>query len=169
MDENEHTKNVYAHFGLAVYFSQVREHGLVNTLLFADLLPSRAPAVKTRGQWEKAFDSFMDDHFRTTLGRMIQSLQSAVAVPVDLESLLRVALEKRNWLAHHYFRERAEDFMTENGRNKMIAELDEARDLFEKADNRLGELMKPLREKYGFTDEKIDELFSEKVSRLGGG
>jgi hypothetical protein len=26
--------------------------------------------------------------------------------------------------------------------------------------------MKPLREKYGFTDEKIDELFSEKVSRL---
>ncbi len=163
IDENEHTKDVYAHFGLAVYFSQALEHGLVNALVFADLIPSRGPAVKSREQWEKAFDSFMDGHFRTTLGRMIRSLQLVVTVPADLESVLRVALEKRNWLAHHYFRERAEDFMTENRRNKMIAELDEARDLFEKADKRLGEVMKPLRVKYGFTDKRSMNYFRTKL------
>jgi hypothetical protein len=37
---DEHVKTVYAHFGLAVYLAQVLEHGLVNALVFVDLLPS---------------------------------------------------------------------------------------------------------------------------------
>ena len=34
-DDNYHTREVYANFGLAVYHAQVLEHGVVNLLTFA--------------------------------------------------------------------------------------------------------------------------------------
>ena len=36
-NEDEHTKEVYARFGLAVYYAQVLEHGLVNALTISRL------------------------------------------------------------------------------------------------------------------------------------
>ena len=33
-EENTHIKEVYAQFGLAVYYAQVLEHGMVNALVF---------------------------------------------------------------------------------------------------------------------------------------
>ena len=49
-DKNEHVKNVYAHFGLAMYFAQVLEHGLANAMMSAQLLPQAAgrPVEKKR-------------------------------------------------------------------------------------------------------------------------
>ena len=71
---DEHFKTVYAHFGLAMYLAQVLEHGLVNALVYVDLLPSRAGKPLLRKQWESEYDSFTAGHFQTTLGKMIHSL-----------------------------------------------------------------------------------------------
>jgi len=39
MEDGEHIKEVYAHFGLAIYLAQVLEHGIVNALVCADFVP----------------------------------------------------------------------------------------------------------------------------------
>jgi hypothetical protein len=153
--QDEHVKTVYAHFGLAMYLAQVLEHGLANALICAELLPRRAGKPVPRKQWEAEFDTFMDQQFQQTLGRLIRALKSATSVPPDLEGLLTAALEKRNFLAHHYFRERAEAFMSREGRDNMIEELEGVHKLFDDADAKLTEIAKPLRERYGVTDERL--------------
>ena len=168
-DEDEHVKEVYAYFGLAIYFSQVLEHGLVNSLVFLDLLPRRAGHPVPNEKWFKEFDAFMDQHFETTLGKMIRSLKNVISVPQDLESLLAVALEKRNFLAHHYFKDRSIEFMTKIGRDKMIIELQEARTLFKHADDQLDEVVRPLREHFGLTDEQFAKHFEDYKAKIQNG
>ena len=164
--EDNHVKTVYAHFGLALYLASVLEHGLANTLMCAELLPSRAGSPVPRMQWEAEFDAFMDQQFEKTLGRLIRSLNNATSVPMELEGLLTEALEKRNFLAHHYFRERAEAFISHEGREAMIEELEHAQKLFENADDWLTEIAKPLREKYGLSDERLKPIQEEYLKKF---
>lgn len=56
MDDGEHIKEVYAYFGLAIYLAQVLEHGIVNALVCADLVPRRAGQVTSNEQWASEFD-----------------------------------------------------------------------------------------------------------------
>lgn len=108
------------------------------------------------------FDMFMDQQFEQTLGRLIRGLKNATSVSAELEGLLTDALKTRNFLTHHFFRERAEVFMSRDGREEMIRELERAQRLFEAADDTLIETVKPLREKFGLTDERmkpIEELY----------
>ena len=95
-------------------------------------------------------------------------LSSVIPVPPDLEGMLREALSMRNWLAHEYFRERATDFMTERGRDRMIDELEAARAMLQRADARLNALIRPVRKKYGLTEEKIQKIYDEMLAKAGG-
>ena len=162
MDANtEQIKEVYAQFGLAIYLAQVLEHGIGNALVYTSLIPSNIGNVRSATEWQEKFDQFLGTHFEKTLGRMISTLKAQVAIPNNLESLLSTALKTRNWLAHHYFRDRSDEFMNEAGRMKMIVELEEAQALFSRTDQILGATIKPLREKHGFTDERFEQFFKE--------
>ena len=149
MDEDEHTKETYAHFGLAVYLAQVLEHGLVNALVILKL-PERNRLTRTD------IDAFMDKRFENTLGRLISDLRQVTSVPEELDTFLSRALRKRNWLCHHYFRVRAVELMTAAGRDAMIAELKEAQELFMQADTLLSETVQPLAARYGITKKACE-------------
>lgn len=159
--KDEHVKTVYAHFGLALYLAQVLEHGIVNALVYLQLLPQRAGKPIPREEWKIEFDSFMERNFQATLGRMIKNLRAVVSVPAELEESLSKALTRRNYLAHHFFRERAEDFMSSRGREEMIAELEAAQSIFSAADEQLSEVTRAVRTKFGFTDERVAKYFEE--------
>jgi len=153
--DGEQVKEVYAKFGLAVYFAQVLEHGIVNALVILDLIPSSRHLARSADEWGSEVDAFMDRHFQATMGRMMKNLRDITQVDDDLEQLLREALRKRNWLVHDFFRERATEFMSSPGQEQMISEIDGCRDLFESADKRLEATVAPLRRKAGLTDELL--------------
>jgi len=163
---DEHVKTVYAHYGLALYLAQCLEHGLANALVYVDLIPRKARAVRTREEWTAEFDSFMGRSFGQTLGRLIRDLRETTAVPPGLEDKLTHALWRRNLLAHHFFRERADEFMSARGRNSMIRELEEAQTLFQAADDLLDRTIKPVREKHGFTDDRLEKFYTDYVSKI---
>lgn len=163
---DEHVKTVYAHFGLALYLAQCLEGELANALVYIDLIPRKARTIRTREEWAAEFDSFMDRNFKQTLGRLVRNLRDATAVPPELEDKLSQALKRRNWLTHHFFRERATEFMSARGRDNMIRELEEAQELFQTAEDLLGQTFKPIREKYGFTDERLRKLYTDYVSQI---
>jgi hypothetical protein len=70
---------------------------------------------------------------KKTMGRLIGDLRLQTELPESAETIISDALGKRNFLIHHYFRERAEDFMSPAGCRKMIAELEEIKEELEGA------------------------------------
>ncbi len=153
--DGEQVKEVYARFGLAVYWAQVLEHGIVNALIILDLIPSRRHLARSTDEWGSEVDGFMDRHFQATMGRMMRELRDVTRMDDDLEQLLSEALRKRNWLVHDFFRERATGFISTTGREQMLSEVDRCRDLFQSADKRLEATVAPLRRKAGLTDELL--------------
>lgn len=161
MERDDLVRDVYAHFGVAIYKAQVLEHGLANAMTYASKAAGRLSTLPD-------FDAFIESKFEKTLGALIADLKRHVQIDSTLESTLKAALTKRNWLAHHYFRERSEAFMSDEGCNDMISELEAATDLFDRADKALDVVSKPLAAKIGVTDDLID-AYVEAVTAKGGG
>lgn len=166
MDEESHIKEVYAHFGLAIYGAQVLEHGIVNALIYCDLIPNKAHTVRSKEEWSKLFDAFMERNFKDSLGTMIKTLKAVIPVTPELEERFAECLRKRNWLAHHYFKDRVHLFLSEAGRDEMILQLASAHQLFEKVERELDSLLAPVRLANGITDEKLQIAYSEYISEL---
>jgi len=103
----------------------------------------------------------MDGHFDKTLGKMIKTLKTTFPITTELESKLAESLKLRNFLAHHYFKDRIHLFLSHEGREQMIGELSRAREQFEGTDSELEILMKPIREKHGFTDKVLQMAYDE--------
>lgn len=155
-DANEQTKDVYAHFGLAMYFAQVLEYAVVNSMVIG--------RMRDRDTISRAdIDAFREAQFERTLGQILRELRRHIDVPPDVEPTLRTALKRRNWLAHHYFRERSVEFMSADGRATMLAELQEATALFRAADESLDQLTRGIREKYGIDDAAIEREMNELI------
>jgi hypothetical protein len=164
---SEQVKDVYAHFGLAIYHAQCLEHGLVNALVFLDHIPNKHKAARSAAEWAESVDCFMDSKFEFTLGRMIRELERVVSVEPDLQGLLASALTKRNWLAHGYFKDRAETFLTRSGRTQMLSELQEAQELFCRADEALDQAIRPARLRVGLTDEALAAEYEKLRAEVG--
>lgn len=163
MNEDEHHKEVYAYFGLAVYHSQVLESGLINALVALDFMPSNVHHITTKTDWSDKFDAFFDNRAALTMGNLIQALRKVTTVPDDLERQLKAALEKRKFLVHHYFRERIMLFTTERGRDEMIKDLEGYADSFIAADRALDENVQPIMARYGLTSQKLDAILKEMI------
>ncbi len=148
MNRDDLVRDTYAHFGLAIFKAQVLEHGIVNAMVVTRM-PDHGRINR------RDIDAFLDKQFENTLGQLLRELKKYAAVPDDVSQLLAGALSTRNWLAHDYFRERAEDFVTDAGCHRMIAELEGAQQVFDQADQRLSWLVKPIRERFGVTDAAI--------------
>lgn len=154
LDEDDHCKKVYAHAGLALYFAQVLECGVVNAMLIARM-PEHEHVTRAE------FDAFEARQFEKTLGAMLRAMRRYVTVPPDVDTLLNDALRKRNWLAHQFFREFADHFMNRKGRDEMLAWLEDAESVFKRADKELEALTASIRERYGITEEAIAMVMAE--------
>lgn len=169
MNEDDIHKDVYAYFGLAIFRAQVLEHGIVNTLVLCDLIPNRRHLAKSREEWNNQVDQFMDGHFENTAGTLMKALRKATTVSDELEQSLSRSLELRNFLVHHFFRERVASWYTERGRVEMIAELEAAGDQFGETDRLIGATVQSLRDRYGFTQEQEEQLMEElKAAAISG-
>jgi hypothetical protein len=157
MDTSEHCKEVYAYFGLAMYRAQCLEQSIVQLLIFFDFFKENVPKFESREKWEADFDRFDDALSKKTMGRL-GAIKEIGVLDSDIENALSLALQKRNWLAHAYFVDRALDFINEAGRNKMISELENAINLFNSVEDTLNPISRSAAIKYGLTDEVLEKL-----------
>jgi hypothetical protein len=72
-----------------------------------------------------------------SLGNLLKRVQTLAIMDDRLKALIADAKARRDFLAHHFFRERAVEFNKRDGRDKMIAELSAARLVFEEVDTTL--------------------------------
>jgi hypothetical protein len=148
MDRDDLVRDTYAHYGLAMYQAQVLEHGIVNAMVYARM-PERNRVTRDE------IDTFMGRQFEKTLGALLREIKKYVDVPADLAADLTEALRRRNHLAHEYFRERAEAFMTNDGCLRMIQELQDWQAFLRDVTGRLAELVRPIGERFGITADRV--------------
>ena len=113
-----HIRETFAYYGRAMYIAQVFERGLAIAL---GTVYGPGPGKMTRSK----LDALIESNFERTLGQLVRRLRDGTSVSHELESKLVDAVKKRNWLAHHYWWDRATAFLKEEGRNTMIRELDD--------------------------------------------
>lgn len=145
--ESDQIRQVYATYGLAMYYAQVLEHGLVNFVVAT----RTGCSVKTLEECDALFEELL----AMTMGRQLRRVLEAAELDTALVERLRGALRLRNRLAHDYFRERVVDFASFAGRNRMIEELAEIRAELEAADQKLEPLTLALLRKWGVTRERL--------------
>lgn len=123
-------RETFARFGLAMYQAQCveRQIGILLATTFNPDFLRTSPGER---------DRFFEREFAMTLGRLVTSLRRCIDVPHGLDQRLRRAVELRNWLAHEYFWQRPGSILTWDGRERMIAELQEAADFLDAIDEEL--------------------------------
>ncbi len=151
---DEETREVYARYGLAMYFAQVVEHAIVN-LMIALRLPEREALT------QRDIDQFMDEAFAMTFGRLLKELRRTGQPTHFVQRDLDQARDMRNWLAHRYFRDRAVQFMSPAGRVVMLEELDDATNLFLQVNKSLERLSAEVRAANNVGEDAIRQEYEQ--------
>ena len=162
--EDEGVKEVFAHFGLAYYLAGVFESGLALAILKLDFLTQqrqqaelRRGAPFDREAFNTRYDAFLEGQQAKTLGNLIRRLRELIDLPTDFGVELDRVKQRRDFIAHHFFRERAEQFQNAEGRAEMIGELRADQALFEKADQELTVLLEPYEAKIGINKQALEK------------
>jgi hypothetical protein len=121
----EEVREVFARFGRAYYFAEVLHRGLCNLYVAHQIPDSR---MVTRYRLEEHFSLA----FKMTLGQVWNAVTQHYSR--ETQSVVASAIDRRNFLAHHFWYERAHLLSTSKGRCEMLKELDDAADLFQSAD-----------------------------------
>ena len=148
--EAEQIREVYAHAGLALYLAQCFEMSLQNFLIIHARLSDRSITLVELESYEEGVQ-------RQTLGGLLREVRQRVSFDSSAETVIGDALQKRNLLAHHYFKERAVDFMSPDGRDRMISELEDFQSCFKFADAVASSIAQAAGKVLGITDEILEQ------------
>ena len=143
-------REVFARFGVAMYYAQCLEHQL--GLMLASMCNRKFLEVPPEDR-----DAFYDRELTKTLGQMARALKNTIGIPPMLEDRLKKAVEIRNWLAHRYFCERAREILSLREPEHMISELQEQADFLQALDIEFTEIMEKWMERLGVSKEDICE------------
>lgn len=162
--ESEQVREVYAYYGLAMYWAQCLEQSIFQHLLFFDHFPKAVADYTTPENWAADFDSYEERELGQTMGKLIRRLQQVGRPTVEVEKSLARALKARNWLAHGYFADRALEFNASSGRQQMLEELEAIKDQFKDCSAQLDEVSLPAARALGFTDEMLEKIQTEMMA-----
>lgn len=141
-------REMYARFGLAYYQSECLHRGLC-IILAESGLPS--PDLITRPRVQER----LAQAFSLTLGDVATKLEDVL--PAEFAGEIRQAADTRNFLAHHFWFDRAHLMFGVNNVRQLIAELDGYAEMFDRLDAQVSEWSEPMRQRLGLTDEMLED------------
>jgi len=95
--ENPEHQEICTQFGLAAFLGQVLESVLVMILLGNGKVQGTATTAEELNELETTLKK------KGTLGSLVKQVRAKCAVPANTELLITAAVEKRNFLIHHFF------------------------------------------------------------------
>lgn len=146
-------REVYARFGLAVYFCQALETQLVNYLALLRRVTT-GQAMPT-----EEVDGLFDRLFRRTFGSNLRDVTELVGSDSVLVPTMAAALTLRNELVHHWLRDRAVEQGTSHGRLAVVEELKVAQAQLQRADEELRAQSKLLWARAGLSWDWVEEEY----------
>lgn len=107
---------VHTRFGFAAEVASELETGLL-------MLVSQCQQINERRLSFEDLLEYLEANGALTLGRLVQLLADACALPTELRESLALAQKRRNFLVHHFYRQRAELFHMPEGCKQLEEEL----------------------------------------------
>ncbi len=148
-DLAEELKEMYAHFGLTAYCAQCFEIEALNILLLhARLSDLTAPVIEL-----EELESKLN---KKTLGSLLRDVKKRVSFQQSAERIIDHALARRNYLFHSFFSSHAAEMLSSAGRQNIIAELEDLRDLFQNADLVCKSISRLMAKLLGITDDVVE-------------
>jgi ribosomal protein S15P/S13E len=141
-------KEVYAFFGLTFYCAQLLEQGFIN---FVVALHAKRIVEFRTVTIEALFEKFD----KRTFGNVLREIRKYIDIPTSLAANWEKAWEKRNYLAHHFWRTHDIDLLSKSGQQKMIDELRELLIFLKGVDKELDKEWIMAWEKLGISRELI--------------
>ena len=113
--DSDHSKELFAYFGLAVYYSQALER--TGESVDADqAFPGNVPS-------EEDFTQLYQRKLSDSLGQLVHEIQHYFPFSEEETLQLKEVWKRRNYIVHDYFKERIHETFSPAGRSRMIREL----------------------------------------------
>lgn len=148
VDLEEQVKEVYAQAGLTLYFAQCFEMALTNFLVIHNFATNRRVTVEELLALESS-------NAKKTLGALLKKTKDLWAFDQDALDRLDLALEHRNYLSHHFFKDHGESFLSKTGREKMLDVLSNIQSSLQIADTMMEAANRAMSKAIGVTDETV--------------
>jgi hypothetical protein len=148
-------REMYARFCRAYYHSEVLHRGLCISFAMIDL-PRRDMITRSRVEERLAYA------FSLTLGDVIKELLGKI--PIEFSTRLEEGLDTRNFLAHHFWFERAHLMFRADHIHKLIEELDGYTQLFTRLDEDTSLWFKGKKQELGLTEEVLQDCLAQILS-----
>ena len=142
--DDELMRELFAKFGAAYYHSECLHRELCIVSACSELPP---PTLITKPRVEE----LLSRAFSLTLGEVTAKLEAVL--PPELWNNTLAAVERRNFLAHQFWFERAHLMFSVRSVRQLIAGLDNDIDLFDKLDARVSQYSKSTLAELGVTAE----------------
>jgi hypothetical protein len=144
-DDDDQSREMYAGYGLAMYYAQVLDRSIANAITMAQTMSAE---FGTQADLDATFSGSS-----ATEDKLLRRLGAFVADDVELVADLERALDLRTEFAHHFFWKHALDADSREGRERMIAASVEAKDRFWSMTERLEPVLRRFLESLGISPE----------------
>jgi hypothetical protein len=101
-----------------------------------------------------------------TMGRLIGSIEGIDELGHAFKERVDGALASRNYQAHDFWRDRAEEFEVSKQYSDLCKELKSYAELFESVGKGIHEALRANRQKLGLNDEVIEEKVNKEIQKL---
>jgi hypothetical protein len=161
---------VFARFGRAMYMANVVDDSLVRTLMQVNFMKTKEAFIKAQGNgYDRAklsadWDAYEKQQRDKTMGQLGKLVTDSPEFNEALKKRIDEARDRRNFLAHHYWREQAFTMQTTEGREKMIADLISDTDKFENLATDIHDAMKPTRAKLGIKEQDLNAAVQSRMA-----
>lgn len=118
MLDSEHSRELFAYYGLAVYYGQALEQQLVNLILLMKM--SQGKVVS-----DEDLEDLYERKMSSSLGQLIHEVKHHFTFSDEETRQLNELWKQRNSIVHHYFKERIHETFSPEGRSRMIKELED--------------------------------------------
>ncbi len=154
--------DLYAQFGIAAEKAQTLELEAGNFVLtYLGLFFKPGQITEEQRQF---LSSLVDDTNRKTFGRLLKSIKGLATFERSFLDAVESALERRNYLAHHFFRSHNFAIYSEEGRQGVIEELKKIQEEISLAHAMLSAASGALQGHTGLphvTEEQVQKLVAE--------
>lgn len=121
---------------------------------------------KSTKQWDDAYDKFFEDAFALTFGNLAKRLIGREEVSSDTVEIINSAKIVRDNLVHRFTKETAELIYSEEGRNQLVSNCENAVALFEACHNEIENIVKVKFENLGIDARAWSERIEQGMQSL---
>lgn len=151
LSEDEQVKELYAQFGLCVYWFQVLEHQLIDMII---LSAQKNGLIISSADFDNLFYSFSDKSMGMLKKKVFELYDLSEK---DIGEINNIQA-KRNYYVHNYFKNHSEDFFDITKKLQMLSEFIDTAEQIRSVDKKLENLCNNSLEKIGITQDILDSL-----------